>query len=403
MTRAVDPLAGAALFEDVRAYDALGEHRTASPGDHGTSLWLKQRFESFGMTASLQSFAAPLFVPERCQIILGGASFDALPAWPAVVTPDGGLRAALAADDAPALAGKIAVMRLAYGRAATWAAPHQGEAVMDLIARGAVAVIAATEGPTGGIIALNAEPDHFDWPVPVVIAGGRDAEALSRAAAEGAEATLVSTGTRKPEARASNVIGRRVGEGRTLVVSTPKSGWFRCAGERGSGIAVFLGLAEWLTRNTAADLLFVATSGHELGETGCVHFLQTDAPPPAQVKFWLHLGANIALQDQAIEIGAAAPNGRPIERRGVIVVPDLDAAARGAFAGLAGYAQPQPFPEIAPGELERFRRAGFAPLAGMIGFNPLFHTDLDRAEIATTPDILQPVARATVDFVRQFA
>jgi hypothetical protein len=31
---------GAAMFEDVRAYDAMGEHRTASIGDEATSAWL---------------------------------------------------------------------------------------------------------------------------------------------------------------------------------------------------------------------------------------------------------------------------------------------------------------------------------------------------------------------------
>jgi hypothetical protein len=403
MTRAADPLAGAALFEDVRAYDALGEHRTATPGDHATSLWLKDRFESFGMTASLNAFDAPLFTPDRCEIGVDGAVLDGFPAWPAVTTPYAGLRAPLAPGDAPLLAGKIAVVRLAYGRAASWAAPHLGGVVFDAITRGAIAVIAVTEGPTGEIIALNAEAEHFDWLVPVVIAGGRDVETLSRAAALGAEAVLVSTGTRTPDAQASNVIGRRAGQGATLVVSTPKSGWFHCAGERGSGIAVFLALAHWLTRNTAADLLFVASTGHELAESGGAHFLKTAAPPPSQVKFWLHIGANVALQKQSIEIGKATPNGQAIGTRGVIVMPDLDAAARQVFAGLAGYEQPQPFPEVAPGELERFRRAGYAPLAGMIGFNPLFHTRLDRADVATTPEILESVARAAVDFVRGFA
>ena len=51
-----------------------------------------------------------------------------------------------------------------------------------------------------------------------------------------------------------------------LVLTTPVSGWFNCAGERGCGIAIALILAEKLSAHCNVDLLLA--SGHELGFAG---------------------------------------------------------------------------------------------------------------------------------------
>ena len=72
---------------------------------------------------------------------------------------------------------------------------------------------------------------------------------------------------------------------------TPKSAWWVCTAERGGGIAVWL----WLLRHHAKnppprDVLFVATSGHELGHLGLYHFLAS--PSARRARAWIHLGAN---------------------------------------------------------------------------------------------------------------
>lgn len=390
---------GAALCEDVRAYDALGEHRTASPADAATSDWLVRRLGEAGLSASLQRFPAPLFTPAACRLELDGREIEAFPAWPPVTTD--GLTAPLAPADGGALAGKIAVLSLPYGPGATWAAARAGAEAA--IARGALAVAAVTEGPTGGVIAFNAAPPGRAWDAPVVLVAGRHGPALAAAAAEGQPATLVLAGAHDPTAQAANVIARRPGRGRTVVVTTPKSGWFQCAGERGSGIAVFLALAETLARETDADLLFAATSGHELGYAGGALFLES-APPPDAVGAWLHIGANIALQEVEISEAGARPTGRPVVQRRLTASSEVAAAGARAFAGLAGYETPRPLTEAtAAGELELFHAAGYRGLAGLLGANALFHTRLDRADVATTPEILAPVARAAADFLKALA
>ncbi|MCH7749719.1 MAG: hypothetical protein IH939_16655 [Acidobacteria bacterium] len=72
-----------------------------------------------------------------------------------------------------------------------------------------------------------------------------DAERLR--ASVGDKVTLRLTGRMDEAAEAVNVAGRLVRneEADWSVISTPSSGWFTCAGERGPGIAALLALAEW--------------------------------------------------------------------------------------------------------------------------------------------------------------
>jgi hypothetical protein len=391
------------LLDDVRFYDSLGDHRTATAADHATSDWLARRLGEAGFAVDLQAFPAPLFVSGRCEIRTDGDAISAFPAWPVATTPEEGLSAPLVAHDAQALAGKIAFVRLTEV-GASWLAPGVGERVMATARRGARAVVVATEGPTGEVIALNAAPGRFGWPIPVVLVGGRFAGRLDALAGGGAEVTLVSTGTAVPEAAATNVVARRPGRGGTIVVSTPKSGWFRCAGERGTGIAVFLDLGARLARETDADLLFTAFAGHELDYRGGAHFLKASAPDPAAVKVWLHVGANAAMQPLAVDRGRPSANPGANPGRRITANAGALADAARAFPRQAGYGPPVTMSAAtALGELSLVHPVGYAAVAGLVGLNPLFHTPLDRAGLATTAGDLETVANAARAFLSGFA
>ena len=92
-------------------------------------------------------------------------------------------------------------------------------------------MVAITEGSTKEIIALNAVAGAEPWPIPVVLVSPYDEPALMSAVRSGAKASLLVDGVDDRDARAKNVIAR-VDRGKELiVVSTPQSGWFRCAGE----------------------------------------------------------------------------------------------------------------------------------------------------------------------------
>src|SRR5260221_184837 len=115
--------------------------------------------------------------------------------------------------------------------------------------------------PVGALSALNRTPLAPAWKVPVVLAAGRDEAALQAAATAGNPVTVRLEGRTVP-GRGENVVGRKAGRGKAVVVSTPKSGWFHCAGERGSGIAIWLGLARWLA-TTELNVVLLGASGHE--------------------------------------------------------------------------------------------------------------------------------------------
>jgi hypothetical protein len=394
---------GATMLEDVRTYDAMGEHRTATPVDDAASAWLRRRLREAGLQTQLQPFEVPLFVSHRCELRLDRAVVPTFPAWPVVQTPAAGTTAPLAPREARSLEGRIAVVNLPHA-GGVWDAPGMGEVVLETCRRGPRAVIAVTEGPTGGVVGMNAMPSRFDWPVPVVIAAGDDGARLSSLAAAGAPATLVCAGVLSPAATATNVVARRPGKGRTIVVSTPKSGWFHCAGERATGLAVFIDLAAWLARRSDADLLFVAFAGHELDYRGGERFMRTAAPTPAAVRVWMHIGANAAMQPLSVSQGEARPDpGGTPRRRAAASRGALD-AARQAFASQAGYAPTAEMNETnALGELSIISKVGYSALAGIIGASPLFHTRLDRADVATTPAQLEQVALASRAFLGRFA
>jgi len=395
-----DPFGGTGLYKLVQDYDALGEHRAASPGDAATTLWLSKQLATAGLKVTRQSFPVSLYRPTTCRVELGDGAVEAFPAWPPVATSAMGLRGSLATLGAGSLEGKVALVRLAFHPGGSWATPGYGDAVRAALDRGAPAVVAVTDGPTGEIIALNAATDRFAWTAPVVIVGGRDGDRLAAAAASGATVTLISYGKFDSAVHAENVVGRREGRGPTVVVTTPKSGWFHCAGERGSGIALFIAAAQWLVRETSCDLLFGASSAHELDFLGSDYFLKASAPPPDQVRLWLHLGANAAVQAVSIDADGVRPLGKPAPGR-LTASEALLPAARKAFAGQPGYESPVAFTaQSAVGELVVFQKGGYRTFVGLLGGSPLFHTRLDRTPIATSADVLDSTARAMGGLLR---
>jgi len=398
--KAAEPSSGERLYREVEEYDALGEHRVSGPGDTAATAWLSRKMSAAGLTVSRQSFPYPLYEPTTCTLTVDAQTVTTFPGWMPVMTPVGGIAAPLAPLGAGDPAGKIAVMDYAYGRAPGWAAPGPGKAVEDALEQGALAAVVITEGPTGDVIALNADAAGLSWKKPVVIAAGRDGAALKAAADGGRKAVLVNRGRLNAAAKADNVIGRRKGSGNTVVVTTPKSGWFHCAGERGTGIALFLELARWLVHETDCDLLFGSSSAHEIGYLGSAYFHKRYAPPADRVRLWLHIGANAAVQATTIGADGVKFLGKPAMGR-LTASPQLVASAETAFHGLPGYEKPVVFSAgTAVGELEVFQKGGYGAVVGLLGAWSLFHTEDDRARVATTPDILEAVDGALKAFLR---
>ncbi len=120
-------------------------------------------------------------------------------------------------------------------------------AIVDAAAAArAVGVVIVTTGPSGEAALLNA-PEEPVSPLPVGILAPKKSFPFQHAASDRAKATLILDAemTRR---RSQNVIGRIERSNRWIAISTPRSGWFQCVGERGTGTSVFLG-----TRNMGGE------------------------------------------------------------------------------------------------------------------------------------------------------
>ncbi|HEY8002855.1 MAG TPA: hypothetical protein VIE16_01440 [Phenylobacterium sp.] len=392
---AADPLAGGALYADVRTYAGLGEHRTGTPGDAATTDWLARALTAAGYAAERQGFDYPVFELARADLVIGGRTIAGFPYWTPGVSPPGGASGPLSTAGGP---GKVALVDLPPGAGAGLEAPPPAQ-IADAVAGGAAAVVAITENRLGELAVLNRNPKAEPWKVPVLLVAGREAAALKAAAAAGAPATVRVEG-RTVTRTAHNVVGRRARGGKHLVLSTPKSGWLHCAGERGSGIAIWLGLARWLAAASDNNLTVIAASGHEFDGYGGHLFTETLAPKPAQTKLWVAIGANVAVYDFELKGGQIVRRPGPPAERLLAVSDGLMPLAAKAFAGQPGYGQPMDIDQRKPpGEVALFQRLGYAPLVGMVAASALHHTPRDVADV-TDGSVLEPVARGLQAILR---
>jgi hypothetical protein len=385
---AADPLAGAALYADVLRYDGLGEHRTGTAVDLATSDWLEGELRAAGYSVERQGFAAAVFELQPASVAVGNTRLDAFPIW----TPQAG--EASGPLSTQARPGAVAVLSFPPGTgAALGVAEAYRRPIRAAIEAGAVAVVGITENPLGELVAFNAPPNTAPWTVPVVGVAGADGTGLLAGARAGAVAHVSLKGAMRPGA-ADNLVARRPGPGQPLILSTPKSGWFHCAGERGSGIAIWLGLARRLAGRADRNLVLMTASGHEFDGYGGHLFVERLAPPPAEAAGWVHIGANVASYDFALDAGKIVRRPTPPAGRRLAVSAALLGAAKAAFAGQPGYETPVDIDQApAPGEIAEYQRRGYRPLVGMVGPHPLHHTRRDRADV-TGPELLEPVARA---------
>ncbi len=393
------PPSGAQLYEDVIAYYNLGEHRTATEADLRTSQWLMEQLRAAGLKATLQSFSLRQFFIRQTRLTIGDKPVRVVPLWfPRSTGPDpiNGTLSLFENSGVPGLRGKLVLAKFP-AEAGTIAASDsiRSEIILAAGRSGASAVVAVTEGATKEIVAANTLAGAEPWPIPVVLVGPRDEPMLIAAAKSGAKTSLLLDGDDRRDAKAKNVIAS-VDRGKDLiVVSTPQSGWFRCAGERGPGVALFLGLARWASRRpSGASFLFVSTSGHELGGLGMSAFLKELAPAPNRVLCWIHLGAGIATYSWE-----ETPNGlkrldQPDSRRLLMTSPDLVSVLKTSFDGLPGLV---PTTSHAVGEFELTLRSGYRTF-GIAAGHRFHHTPADSPEM-TGPEILEPVGRALISAI----
>ena len=388
-------------------YVGFGSKASGGEGDAAAGAWLEAALRSDGFTVERQAFDAPFFEPATARLETEGAAVDVRPQALVVPTSAAGLWAPLALmspwSPPRDLAGCVVVTPLPHARWSSATAAPVREAVATAVRAGAVAVVLVTTGPTGEALALNADVGKPLADRPVALLAPRDAAPVLAAAEAGRPARLTVTG-QGGRRSAFNLVGRlERGAGRWLVVSTPRSGWGVCAGERGGGVAVWRLLAAWAARRSRLDLLFLCNSGHEYENLGAEHALRAAAPPVDETALWVHLGANVAARDQHDLGPALVPLPSADPQRYLLASPDLLPSCCAAFRGQPGLEAPLPAtPGNAAGELGPILAAGHRRVVGVYGAHRFHHAAGDDGRCVSAALTLQAftafrevVARAT--------
>ena len=359
----------------VRAYDEQGYHRTGTPVDHISGDWLVDQVRHIGIEPRLEEFSISRVDPIHASLVIDSRKIDGLPLFDGAFTSSAGIAGRLGPlnSDAP-----IGLTEIPPNGAA---ADALGDARRQNRHQ---AIIVVTRGARPGFCPSNAESFRRPFGPSVLQVASEEAPFLAECARRSSNG-LLTAHVRRTQSQAFNVVAVISGADKSIapvVVMTPRSGWWSCASERGGGLACWLEIMR-ATQDVrpARDVLFVSSSGHELGHLGLDSFIARRPELVSAAKAWIHLGANI---------GAAQGAGNNLqasdERMESIMAEAMTTVGLRVDRRLRHGAVPR-------GEAENVHRGGGRYIS-IIGDNDLFHNTSDRGPEAVDLKILERFARA---------
>ena len=361
----------------IRDYDAQGDHRTGSPVDAQSGLWLSDRVDDAGIVPELEWMGVPTIQSHAAFVEVNGRRIDGVPLYDGgVTTPEG-------------ITGTLGVQGSASEIGIAYAGPRIPSTFLDYRrTTDQKAIVTVTGGPENGVpegLALMNAPSFVDpFGPPVLQVASQHREMLQQAGADGVNAKFVLHVTKRPEEIfnvTATLLGNQPGLA-PLIVMTPRSGWWTCASERGGGLAVWLEMIRAMAagQTPARTTVFVASTGHELGHYGLREFIRTRSRLLTSAIAWIHLGANFG----------AAVNGDPLLQTSTSDLQQLASSELDA-AGVRTPRQRDVGDEPA-GEAHAVFEGG-GDYISIIGSNGLFHHPHDRWPTAV--DVAELVRYAT--------
>ena len=360
----------------IREYEEQGFHRTATAVDRASGDWLANQVRLTGLPAALESFPVNRVDPVAGTLTIDGRRIEGLPLFDGQFTSAAGIRGRLGPLGSNA---EIGLAETAVNGAAAGALGAARKA------GGHLAIVAMTKGRRPGLCPSNGDSFLNPFGPPVLQVSSEEETWLTEHARLGHDAQVVAH-VERVAATATNVTAECRGVEPVLpplVIMTPRSGWYWCGSERGGGIACWLEIMRDLAASPLRrSVLFVASSGHELGHLGIDVFIERRPGIVKNAEAWMHLGANIgAATDPANNLLQASDDG-------------LDAALTSAMtsAGLA-VARRAKRGTVPAGEAEAVHGGG-GRYVSAIGGSALFHHLDDRGPGATDPAAIARFAAA---------
>ncbi len=372
------------IAQTIRAYEEQGIHRTGTKVDQVSGDWLANEVRESGLTPARETFSISRVDPVTASLSANGRRIEGLPLYDGGFTDAAGVRGRLGqlVSDAPIGLTEAAPNAVGVGPLAEARRQNRHRAI-----------VVVTRGGRPGLCPSNAESFLDPFGPPVLQVSSEEAGWLTDLARQESEVTLIAQVKRTP-AEAFNVIASIPGAERALpplVIMTPRSGWWTCASERGGGIACWLELMRAMRdMKPTRDVLFVASSGHELGQRGIEIYAERRPDLIKHSRAWIHFGANI---------GAAQMPGNTIQASDDEMESML--AERIRAAGLA-INRRVPRGTVPGGEAGVVHRGGGRYMS-LIGSNALFHNPADRGPEAIDPGVIARFAAVFTSIAKTLA
>jgi hypothetical protein len=383
-----------------------GIHRTATDVDRRSGDWLFNEVRAIGAAPQREPFSISRVDPAPSWLSIGDRRIEGLPHFDAAFTSRDGVRGRLGP------LGSDAEIGLVEAAPNTAAAGALGDARRQ---RRHAAIVCVTRGGRPGLCPNNADSFLEPFGPPVLQVSSEVAALLQEHAAKRTAVQLVASVSRTT-ADSFNVVatvrGANGSAGRPpLVVMTPRSGWYSCASERGGGIVCWLELLKTIQRSPLPrDVVFVASSGHEIGYLGIQTFIANRPTIVKDAVAWMHFGANIG----AAALPSDAANSEPDAARAVAsgrasgntVQASDDEREAVLVKVLTGATLPigrrVPRGTVPGGEAGAVHRGGGRYMS-VIGANALFHNPADRGVKAVDVAAIARFTHAFADAAQTLA
>ena len=368
----------------IETYERQGFHRTATDVDRQSADWLCLEVEQAGLTPVRESFSIDRVDLVDTAVVAGGRRIEGVPLFDGSFTDAAGIGGRLGALDSDAAIGLTHVAPNAAGSGALGAARRASHHR---------AIVCVTRGDRPGLCPSNAYSFLNPFGPPVVQVSSEDTAVLDECARQGTEVQVLAH-VKRTSSEALNVITEIAGADRTkppLLIMTPRSGWWACASERGGGIACWLEvMRELAAARPPRDVVFVASSGHELGHLGITAFINRRPEIMSRSLGWMHFGANI---------GAAQEPGNTVQAS-----DDGFEAIQVEAMGAAGLRVDRRVPRgtVPGGEAEAVHRGG-GRYVSVIGRSALFHNPADRGPQAVDVGVIARFADVFIAVARRLA